>query len=206
MALAALPLVVQAQSAILAGTMGRKALLVIDGQPHTLAVGDSVQGLTLLQLGDGQAVVQLGGTRTTLRLGAAPARLGGTAAVSAAGREIVIPVGLGGHYTAAGAINGRPVQFMVDTGATLVALSQADAERVGLDWRNAERGVTQTANGPVPVHRLTLNAVRVGEVEVANVAAVVVPASMPYVLLGNSFLTRFQMRRDNDVLRLERRP
>jgi aspartyl protease family protein len=57
----------------------------------------------------------------------------------------------------------------------------------------------------VPVHRLSLRAVRVGEVEVANVDAMVIPAQMPYILLGNSFLGRFQMRRDSDVLRLERR-
>ena len=61
------------------------------------------------------------------------------------------------------------------------------------------------ANGAVPVHRVSLNVVRVGEVEVSNVEAIVMPAQMPYVLLGNSFLSRFQMRRDNDVLRLERR-
>jgi aspartyl protease family protein len=65
--------------------------------------------------------------------------------------------------------------------------------------------MTQTANGAVPVHRVSLSAVRVGAVEVANVEAIVMPAQMPYVLLGNSFLSRFQMRRDNDVLRLERR-
>jgi aspartyl protease family protein len=94
---------------------------------------------------------------------------------------------------------------MVDTGATLVAISQGEAERIGLDYRNAPRAMTQTANGAVPVHRINLNAVRVGEVEVANVDAVVIPAQMPYILLGNSFLGRFQMRRDNDVMRLERR-
>jgi aspartyl protease family protein len=48
--------------------------------------------------------------------------------------------------------------------------------------------------------------VRVGDVEVANVEALVLPAAMPYVLLGNSFLTRFSMRRDNEVMRLEKRP
>jgi aspartyl protease family protein len=52
---------------------------------------------------------------------------------------------------------------------------------------------------------VTLNSVRVGEIEVINVPAVVMPAQMPHVLLGNSFLTRFQMRRDNDVMRLEQR-
>lgn len=185
--------------------MGNKALLVIDGQPHTLVVGQSAMGVTLMQLSDGQAQVQRGGSSATLRLGAAPARLAGSTSAPSAAQEIVLPVGLGGHFTAAGAINGRPVQFMVDTGATLVAISQGEAERIGLDYRNAPRAMTQTANGAVPVHRINLNAVRVGEVEVANVDAVVIPAQMPYILLGNSFLGRFQMRRDNDVMRLERR-
>jgi aspartyl protease family protein len=194
-----------AQSVTLAGSMGAKALLVIDGQPHTLAVGQTAGGVTLLQLSDGHAQVQRGGSTATLRLGGAPARLKGTPAASTSAQEIVLPVGLGGHFTSAGAINGRPVQFMVDTGATVVAISQVEAERIGLVWRDAPRAMTQTANGPVPVHRVSLSAVRVGEVEVANVEAIVMPAQMPYVLLGNSFLGRFQMRRDNDVLRLERR-
>jgi len=194
-----------AQSVTLAGSMGSKALLVIDGQPHTLAVGQSAAGVTLLQLADGQAQVQRGGSTATLRLGGAPARLAGTPTASTAAQEIVMPVGLGGHFTSAGSINGRAVQFMVDTGATVVALSQGEAERIGLDWRSAPRAMTQTANGAVPVHRVSLSAVRVGEVEVSNVEAIVMPAQMPYVLLGNSYLSRFQMRRDNDVLRLERR-
>jgi aspartyl protease family protein len=194
-----------AQSVTLAGSMGNKALLVIDGQPHTLAVGQSALGVTLLQLSDGQAQVQRGGSSATLRLGAAPARLSGTPNASAAAQEIVLPVGLGGHFTSAGTINGRAVQFMVDTGATLVAISQTEAERIGLDYQSSPRALTQTANGAVPVHRVSLGKVRVGEVEVSNVEAVVMPAQMPYVLLGNSFLTRFQMRRENDVLRLERR-
>jgi len=194
-----------AQSVTLAGSMGNKALLVIDGQPHTLAIGQSAMGVTLLQLSDGQAQVQRAGSTATLRLGGAPARLTGTPQAATAAQEIVLPVGLGGHFMSGGAINGRPVQFMVDTGATVVALSQAEAERIGLAWRNAPRAVTQTANGAVPVHRVSLSAVRVGEVEVNNIEAIVMPAQMPYVLLGNSFLGRFQMRRDNDLLRLERR-
>ena len=196
----------QAQSVTLAGSMGSKALLVIDGQPHTLAVGQSAMGVTLLHLSDGQAQVQRGGSTATLRLGGAPARLAGTPQAAATAREIVLPVGLGGHFMSSGAINGRPVQFMVDTGATVVAISQAEAERIGLDFRNAPRAMTQTANGAVPVHRVSLNAVRVGEVEVNHIDAIVMPAQMPYVLLGNRFLSRFQMRRDTDLLRLERRP
>lgn len=204
--LAATTSVAMAQTVSLAGSMGNKALLVIDGQPHTLAVGQSASGVTLLQLSDGQAQVQYGGGGSaTLRIGGAPARLAGTGA-AAGSNVIVLPAASGGHFVSAGAINGRAVQFMVDTGATLVSLSQTEADRIGLDYRNGQRGMTQTANGAVPVHLVMLSAVRVGEVEVANVQAVVMPAQMPYVLLGNSFLSRFQMRRDNDVMRLERRP
>jgi aspartyl protease family protein len=63
----------------------------------------------------------------------------------------------------------------------------------------------QTANGVVPVHSVTLDSVRIGGVVATYVEAVVIPAPMDYVLLGNSFLTRFQMKRENDVMRLEKR-
>jgi aspartyl protease family protein len=194
------------QGITLAGSMGTKALLIIDGQPHTLAVGQSAAGVTLLQLSDGQAQVQRGGSSATLRLGGAPARLIGTPTAATGPQEIVLPVGLGGHFTSSGAINGRPVQFMVDTGATVVALSQAEAERIGLAYRGGERVMMNTANGAVPAHRVMLGRLRLGEVELANVDAIVLPAAMPMVLLGNSVLTRFQMRRENDVMRLEIRP
>jgi aspartyl protease family protein len=187
-----------------AGQMGTKALLVIDGQPRTLAAGESHRGVRLLSVGAGEARVEVDGGAATLRLGAAPATVGGGVA-GGGGREIVLSVGPGGHFLASGTINGKPVQFMVDTGATSVAMSQADAARIGLDLRNAQRGVSSTAGGIVPVLGLTLSAVRVGEVTVSNVQAVVVPAPMPYVLLGNSFLSRFQMRRENDTMRLELR-
>jgi aspartyl protease family protein len=199
-----LPALAAAQSVQLAGQMGRKALLVIDGQTVTLGVGETRLGVTLKALDGQQAQVEWGGRTSTLSVGGAPVSVG-RGAGGVGGRSIVLPVGPGGHFVAAGQINGRAVQFMVDTGATMVALSQTDAERIGLDWRNAPRAMTQTANGAVPVHRVSLNAMRVGEVEVNNVEAIVMPARMPYVLLGNSFLGRFQMRRDNDLLRLERR-
>jgi aspartyl protease family protein len=85
-------------------------------------------------------------------------------------------------------------------------MSQTDAERIGLKYREGQRGMASTANGAVPVHRVMLTSVRVGDVQVYNVEALVIPAQMPYVLLGNSFLTRFQMKRENDIMTLEKRP
>ena len=184
-----------------------KALLVIDGQTVVLAVGEARQGVLLRSLQGGQAEIEVAGRRQTLLLGGSPARLGAPGAAPTAGSaSIVLPMGPGGHFGGSGQINGRVVQFMVDSGATTVALSQAEANRIGLDWKGGRAGITITANGPVPVHAVVLSSVRLGGVEVANVAAVVLPAEMPVVLLGNSFLGRFTMRQDGDVMRLDKKP
>ena len=196
-----------AQTVTLNGSLGtQQALLVIDGQPQAVPVGATVKGVRLLSLSATQAEVEAGGVRRTLTLGAGPVRVAGGGAGSGA-REIVLTAGPGGHFLTTGQINGRAVQFMVDTGATTVAMGQADADRMGIDYRTSpRRGFVDTANGRVPAYGVTLTSVRVGDVEVANVEATVLPASMPHVLLGNSFLTRFQMKRENDVMRLEKRP
>ncbi len=204
---AALPLAARAQrpQVQLAGVMGDKALLMIDGQTQMLAVGASARGVRLVSLSGDSAVVASAGGTVTLRVGASPTAVGGGISAGSGSREIVLTAGPGGHFMTGGAINGRAVSFMVDTGATVIALSESEASRLRLDLSNGRRGLTHTANGTVQVVGVTLNTVRVGEVEVANVQAVVMPAAMPYILLGNSFLSRFQMRRDNDVMRLELR-
>jgi aspartyl protease family protein len=99
-----------AQSVSLAGSMGSdKALLMIDGQPRTLAVGASSQGVTLRRLGDGQAEVELAGRRLTLTLGAAPARVDGAGrGAPVADTDIVLPMGPGGHFSGSGATPVRP--------------------------------------------------------------------------------------------------
>jgi aspartyl protease family protein len=184
--------------------MGERALLVVDGQPYTMGVGQSVAGVKLLRWNGDVAEVERGGRVYPMRVGETPVLLG-VAPPRSAAREIVITAGSGGHFTAGGSINGKQVRFMVDTGATLVSLGKDDADRLGVDLGNARRGTTQTANGPVPVWLVTLTSVRVGEVELANVGAAVVPQPMPMVLLGNSFLSRLQMKRENDTMRLELR-
>jgi aspartyl protease family protein len=202
--LSLLPALAVAQSVQLAGQMGRKALLVIDGQTVTLGVGESRSGVTLRSIDGQQAQVEWGGRTNTLTVGGAPVSVG-RGAGGVGGRSIVLPVGPGGHFLTAGQINGRAVRFMVDTGATTIALGQAEAQAIGLDYRQGQRVMMNTANGASAGWLVTLSAVSIGEVTVANVQAVVMPASMPYVLLGNSFLSRFQMRRENDQMRLDLR-
>jgi aspartyl protease family protein len=186
------------------GMLGsRAALLVIDGEPRTVEVGASVQGVKLISLEDGRATVEYGGKRQTLALGAAPGRV--LAPQPTQPRQIVLPVGPGGHYTSLGMINGQVTTFLVDTGATSISISQIEADRLGLRYMYGRRIVTQTANGVVPAYQLQLASVRIGAVEVRDVDAIVIPGLMSHVLLGNSFLNRFQMRRENDVMTLELR-
>jgi aspartyl protease family protein len=201
---AALPLLAAAQGLSLAGHMGSKALLMVDGQPVTLAVGERRQGVKLLALEGGAARVERNGRVSVLRVGEDPASVG-DAAPPAGGREVVLSAGPGGHFLGSGSINGRAVRFMVDTGASVVAIGRDEADRIGLDYRHGRTVAIRTANGTAPARMVTLSAVKLGEVTVANVQAVVVPQAMDHVLLGNSFLRRFQMRRDNDVMRLELR-
>ena len=194
-----------AQTVTLNGSIGsQQALLVIDGQPHAVAVGHTVKGVRLLSMSGNQAEVAVGGVRRTLALGAGAVKASDDGAPRS-GSEIVLTASSGGHFNTIGQINGRSVAFMVDTGATKVSMGQAEAERLGVDYKSGTRGLAETANGRVPVYAVTLSSVRVGDVEVANVEALVLPAAMPHILLGNSFLTRFSMKRDNEVMRLEKR-
>ena len=194
-----------AQSVSLQGMLGNKALLVVDGgAPRSVAPGESVQGVKVLSTSGDQAVVEIKGRRHTLRIGDSQVSVGGSA-IGAQGNKIVLSAGTGGHFLSQGTINGRAVQFMVDTGASAIGMGVAEAERVGIDYRRGQQVRMQTANGQSPGWLVKLASVRIGEVEIYNVDAVVGNQSMPYVLLGNSFLSRFQMRRDNDQMVLERR-
>jgi aspartyl protease family protein len=193
-----------AQTVSMGGSLGNNALLLIDGKPRNVAVGATVEGVRLISVTGNEAVVDVKGKRVTLRLGDAQVNLGGRQS-DGGGRQIVLSAESGGHFFSNGTINGKTVRFVVDTGATNVSMSAEDADRIGLDYKNGQRGMSRTANGVVPVYRTNLTSVRVGDVVVYNVDATVVPGQMPYVLLGNSFLTRFQMRRDNDKMTLELR-
>ena len=95
--------------------------------------------------------------------------------------------------------------MLVDTGATAVSMSAAEAQRMGLDFQSGQPMAMNTANGMVQGWRVQLQSVQIGDVKVYGVDAVVSNSSMPFVLLGNSFLTHFQMTRTNDQLVLEKR-
>jgi len=195
-----------AQSVALQGMLGTKALLIVDGAaPRTVAPGESFKGVKVLSTAGDQAVVEIDGKRQTLRVGEAPASVGGLGGAATHGSRIVLTAESGGHFMGQGAINGQAVRFMIDTGATTVAMGAAEADRIGLKYKGGQLGYSGTANGTVTVWRVKLSSVRVGDVEIYDVDGVVFPTNMPFVLLGNSFLGRFQMKRDNDQMVLDKR-
>lgn len=195
-----------AQSVALSGMLGGKALLIVDGgAPKGVAAGESHQNVKVISTQGDTAVLEVAGKRQTLRVGDAPVSVGAGSDPAAGGNRIVLTASGGGHFVTQGQINGRTVPLVVDTGASSVALSMAEADRIGLKYKNGQEMRLSTANGIIPGWRVKLASVKVGDVVVYGVDATVSTGSMPYVLLGNSFLTHFQMTRTNDQMVLEKR-
>ncbi|MDP9604960.1 TIGR02281 family clan AA aspartic protease [Variovorax sp. NFACC27] len=194
-----------AGSVTLTGSIGSRAILIVNGNPpKTVAVGESYQGVKLVSLQADQAVVELEGKRVNLRMDT-PVSIGGGGGSGGGGNRVVLSADSRGHFMTQGSINGRPVTFMLDTGATAIALSADDAQRIGLDYSKGQRVLMNTANGTATGYKLRLQSVRVGDVEVYDIDAIVSQQAMPFVLLGNSFINRFSMRRDADQMVLEKR-
>ena len=191
-----------AQSVALAGILGGKALLVVDGSaPRSVAPGGSHMGVRVVSVGRDGVVLEVAGAQRAIQLGESPVSIGG----SAAGQRIVLKADARGHFINSGFINGRVMQYMVDTGATTVAIGRPDAQRMGLKFEQGQPVMMNTANGTAQGWRLRLESVRVGDVELRSVDAIVTAEAMPYVLLGNSFLREFHMNRSGDEMVLQHR-
>jgi aspartyl protease family protein len=192
-----------AQSAVaLAGILGGKALLVVNGgAPRGVGPGESHQSVKVLSVGPDEAVVEINGAKRTLRLGEAPVSVGS----ASAGKRVVLSADSRGHFINTGQINGQHMQYVVDTGASWVAIGKPDADRMGLKYLQGQPVRIETANGSAQGWRIKLDSVRIGDVETGGIDAVVTPQPMPFVLLGNSFLGHFNMTRANNQMVLEKR-
>ena len=164
-------------------------------------MGETHQGVRVISVEKEQALVEVDGARRSLRLGEAPVSVGSRTG----GRRVVLMADARGHFINTGMINGTRMQYMVDTGASTVAIGKPDADRMGLQYTKGQAVQMNTANGVAQGWLIRLDSVRIGDVEVYGVEAVVTPQGMPYVLLGNSLLGAFQMTRTNDQLVLEKR-
>lgn len=186
----------------MAGVMGSKAMLMVNGgEPQAVAAGQSVDGVKVISVSSDQVVIEIGGKKRPLRVG----QLAIGAPVADGSGKIVLSADAQGHFYTTGNINGTSVRFLVDTGATMISLGASDARRIGLDFNRGLKGMAQTANGQTMVSKLTLDTVRIGDVTLHGVDAVVHQSDMPMALLGMSFLNRMEMLRDGNTMTLKKR-
>jgi len=186
----------------LAGLLPGRAVVVVNGgNPRTLAVGSKTGDVKLLAVESGAAVFEIDGKRHRLVLGDQMVSSGG----SGGGSAVTLTADGRGQFITSGSVNGAAMRFMVDTGATFVALSAGDAARAGIDYRKGEMGAVGTANGVIRAWRVPGATVRLGDITLHQVDVSVSETSMPMALLGMSFLNRVEMKRDGDTMTLKKR-
>jgi aspartyl protease family protein len=182
--------------------MGSRAILVIDGgNPRAVAVGEQHGGIKVIAVHEQNAVLEIDGRQRTLKMGQ---NVASTVSSDQERGTARLTVDSTGHFLATGQINGHSVRFMVDTGASNIAMGISEARRLGLDMSLGTPGQAITANGVVNITLIRLDTVTVGEITLRNVEATV-GQDMPFVLLGMSFLSRTSMQRDGDTMVLKRR-
>jgi aspartyl protease family protein len=186
------------------GLFPGKAVVTINrGAPRTLSVGQkTAEGVVLLSVDSTKAVLEIDGKKQTLEMG----QHFESSASTGTRNSVTLSADSRGHFVTQGAINGATARFLVDTGATTVAIPAGEARRMGIDYTKGDRGYSSTAGGVVPIFRVRLDSVTVGDITLMGVDGVVMEGQgMDVILLGNSFLNRTEMRREGTTLTLTKR-
>jgi aspartyl protease family protein len=182
---------------------GKVVVVINRAAPRTLAVGEkTAEGVKVISVDAKGAVLEVDGKRETLEMG----QHFESADLTGSRNSVTLAADSRGQFITGGAINGGYMRLMVDTGATYVAIPVGEARRLGIDYQKGQRGMAMTANGPVPVYRVVLDSVTLGDVTIRNVeASVHEMPGMDVGLLGMSFLNRTEMRREGQSLTLTKR-
>lgn len=192
----------QATSLAVVGLFRDKAVVSIDGAaPRTLAAGQSVGDVRLLGADSAGAIFSVGGQRRVMKMGQSFVS-GPTAAARA---SVTLNADAQGHFSAGGEINGLPMNFLVDTGASAVTIDADTARRLGIDYRAGTALEASTANGVLPAWRVSFARVKIGDVVLNQIDGIVLETRLAQPLLGMSFLNRMEMRREGAQMTLTRR-
>jgi aspartyl protease family protein len=192
---------VLAQDIQVLGLFNNFAILDVDGKQRKLRVGESSpEGIKLIAADSDKAVLEVKGKQTTYSLGQ---KISATfASDERKGEARIWPTR--GLYVIPGSINNQPVQFMVDTGASWVAMNARMARKLGINYRyEGDQSVAGTAAGNVRVFLVKLHSVKVGEIELQNVdGAVIDSPTADDILLGATFLNRVDLVRQGQMMML----
>lgn len=183
---------------------GKAVLMINNGRPKTLSVGQSSdEGVKLISADSTKAVLEIEGKRRELGMGQAASVTGATG--SSPG-SVTLYADSAGHHTTEGQINGVTLKFLVDTGATSIVMNSGDAKYAGIDYKNGERMQIQTANGIVIGYRVVINTLKLSSVVLNQVETIVLEGgSPPVVLLGMSALNRMEMKNEGIALTLTKK-
>lgn len=186
------------------GLFSNKAVVIINGgKPKTLSVGQTSDGVKLIAANSNTATLLIEGKTQQLGMGQAASIAGNTASGSP---SVTLYADAGGHHRGEVSINGTMLKYVVDTGATTVALNSGDAKYAKIDYKKGEPVQVSTANGIVNAYLVRLNTLKLGGIVLNNVEAGVLEGGFPSeVLLGNSVLSRLDMKRDGTALTLTKR-
>lgn len=201
-ALASLPM--PAGDIMVLGLFKDKAVLSINGKQRSLAPGQtSPEGVTLISASSNGAVLEQDGKRRSYPLGNQVNTQLAAPKLSA----VQVYPNPAGMYTTVGSINGLPVNFLLDTGATFIAMNANEAKRLGISYRlDGQRAVVSTASGMAEAFMVKLAKVKVGEIELRDIDAAVINGTSPTeVLLGMSFLGKLEILHKEKVMELRKK-
>ncbi len=202
LSLLALSSATAAEQVLVVGLFPGAAVINVDGVRKLVKVGATgPDGVVVVSADKQSAVLRVNGVERTYNLEREYSQ--GFAVPTKT--QVTIAKGIGGHYWVAGSANGQQVQFLVDTGATTIAMNDSQARQLGIDYRAIGKPtVVSTASGTANAWRVTLDRVKVGSLEVWGVEAMVLDGPAPAeALLGMSFLSRVRWHEDQGALVLE---
>ncbi len=183
------------------GLFSNKVVLFIDGKRHILALGKtSPEGVKVVSVNRSGAVLDVDGKQKQYNLGSAIS----TSFAERKSQKETIYVNSGGMYMTFGNINGRSVRFLVDTGASAIAMNTEQAKQLGIPYDKVgiPAGVS-TASGYEKAYRVRLKSVAVGGITETNVDAMVIDGNHPGpVLLGMTFLGRLSVEHSGNAMTL----
>jgi aspartyl protease family protein len=146
------------------------------------------------------AVLEIKGKPRTLTMGQAASVATGTIAEPS---SVTLYANSAGHHLADGQVNGVPMKFIVDTGATSIVMNSDDASRAGIDYKKGDKVAVNTASGNVMAYRVDINTLKLASLVLHQVEGLVLEGSAPaVVLLGMSALSRLEMKREGIALTL----
>lgn len=186
-----------------AGLLGEKAVLVIDGKQKVMQIGETAaEGIKLIAVEAEGVTLEIGGKSDYYPLGSKQVHTSYSVNVKTVER---IYRDSSGMFRTMGSINGYPVSFLIDTGASIVAMNSIQAKRLGIQYLlDGEPAMVSTAAGNVKAYNVRLKNVSVGQIRLADIDAVVIEGTHPEdVLLGMSFLGRLNVKNENEVMMLE---